>query len=228
MTATPKIFNVTVQNMVLTRVEGAYQGISTLSESPIHGLHLKNITFKMEKDGRPAWTCAADCTGPARGQGCVNKIFATGTVEAVSPPLPKDCDFTTPAPVLSCTVTKLLGCYNDSKPVFKFGSRADHDDVTQPNCAAICDAAGYKVAGIDQGNHCQCGTSAALSGAKALPLSACSDKAWPCTGVCCGPHAPSGCNHGACTGKPSEHCGSQGALLAYTFACHKTSQTRVW
>ena len=27
--------------LVLTWVEGAYQGISTLSESPIHGLHLK-------------------------------------------------------------------------------------------------------------------------------------------------------------------------------------------
>ena len=54
-TATPKIKNVTVQNMVLTNVNGAYQGISTLKESPIDGLHLRNITFTMAKVHRASW-----------------------------------------------------------------------------------------------------------------------------------------------------------------------------
>ena len=55
MTATPKIKNVTVQNVRLTRVNGAYQGISTLKESPIEGLFLRNISFTMTKVHRASW-----------------------------------------------------------------------------------------------------------------------------------------------------------------------------
>ena len=59
MTATPKIRNVTVQNVKLTNVEGGYQGISTLQESPIDGLYLRNISFTMTKVHRASWTCEA-------------------------------------------------------------------------------------------------------------------------------------------------------------------------
>lgn len=148
-TATPKIKNVTVQNLKLTNVEGSYQGISTLQESPIDGLHLRNISFTMTKVHRASWTCQADCTGPGRGQGCVNKIFATGLVENVSPPLPKECQFGLQPPLppqpprLNCVVTSMIGCYNDSSAVMIAETRwlsmsADHDDVTRENCAALC------------------------------------------------------------------------------------------
>ena len=62
MTATPKIFNVTVQNVRLTNVNGAYQGISTLSESPIHGLFLKNISFTVRCDHHMTPHYMASCS----------------------------------------------------------------------------------------------------------------------------------------------------------------------
>lgn len=55
MTATPKIKNVTVANLRLSNVDGAYQGISTLRESPIQGLFLRNISFTMAKVHRASW-----------------------------------------------------------------------------------------------------------------------------------------------------------------------------
>ena len=53
---------------------------------------------------------------------------------------------------------------------------------------------------------------------------ACDAGAWPCTGVCCGTAAPKGCALGKCTGKPSEHCGGKGAVVAYTYKCEKAVQ----
>jgi hypothetical protein len=187
----------------------------------------------MAKVHRAAWTCQADCAGPARGQGCVNRLFASGLVEDVSPPLPKECQFgpspppTPPAPHVRCVVTTVLGCYNDSTAAMSaaagwVGMSADHDDVTRENCAALCFGQHRSVGAIDQGNHCRCGDnhSVAVSAASyTLPMLACQDNAWPCTGACCGPNAPSGCKHGACSGKPAEQCGGRGALLAYSFSC---------
>ena len=236
-TATPKIINVTVQNLRLTNVAGGYQGISTLRESPIQGLHLKNISFTMAKGSRlPPWTCVADCTGPARGQGCTTGLFATGTVQDVAPPLPRECQFATPPPsprpAAECTLAKVLGCYNDSgatHPILPYAAprgspSSDHDHVTQRNCAALCARAELPVAGIDQGNHCKCGTAGEIAGAGGfeLPTAACQSPEWPCTGACCGPHAEQPCSHGKCTGQPGEHCGGVGALLAFTYTCHPT------
>ena len=77
------------------------------------------------------------------------------------------------------------------------------------------------LAGIDQGNHCKCGSNASLVSAApyALPAQACQSAQWPCTGVCCGPNAHKPCGKGACTGQPAEHCGGNGALLVYTYTC---------
>jgi hypothetical protein len=58
------LFNVYRGIAAIVRRRGAYQGISTLQESPIHGLHLSNISFTMvpaSKGGRAAWTCTASC-----------------------------------------------------------------------------------------------------------------------------------------------------------------------
>jgi len=223
-TATPHIYNVTLQNVRLTNVDGGYQGISTLKEAPIMGLHLRNISFSMTKSHKPAWTCVADCTGPGRGQGCVNGLFATGTVENVNPPLPRQCQFTAqpPTPTKSCSIGKVLGCFNDSAaPILPQSASGDHDHVTQGNCAALCAASRMPIAGIDQGNHCRCGDNSSIAAAAAhqLPASACQDREWPCTGVCCGPNAKPDCRLGACTGKAAEHCGGVGALLAYSYSC---------
>jgi len=188
------------------------------------GLHLRNISFSMTKSHKPAWTCVADCTGPGRGQGCVTGLFATGTVEDVNPPLPRQCQFTAqpPTPTKSCSIGKVLGCFNDSAaPILPQSASGDHDHVTQGNCAALCAASHMPIAGIDQGNHCRCGDNSSLAAATAhqLPASACQDREWPCTGVCCGPNAKPDCRLGACTGKAAEHCGGVGALLAYSYSC---------
>ena len=218
--------------LVFTQVEGAYQGISTLSESPIHGLHLKNISFTMAKGGRAPWTCQADCTG--RGSSCVTGLFATGTVEDVSPPLPRACQFKLPGPPAPpppppppqkvCTLLAVRGCFNDSDathPILPLSAHGDHDDVTQGNCAALCEAQGMPLAGIDQGNHCKCGKASALAGAGdfILPQKDCQNKEWPCTGACCGLNAHKPCGKGACTGKSAEQCGGVGALLVFNYSC---------
>ena len=176
----------------------------------------------------------ADCSGPGRGQGCVNALFASGTVENVSPPLPKECEFggaTPPPPPLPpsahCATSAVLGCFNDSSAgmISATGwepARGDHDDVTRANCALLCFGQHRSIAAIDQGNHCLCGDnhSLALSAATfGLPMTACQDKEWPCSGACCGPHAHSDCSHGKCSGKADEQCGGPGALLAYSYNC---------
>ena len=179
-------------------------------------------------------TCQSDCTGPGRGQGCVNAIYATGTVDKVSPPLPEQCSFTTPPsppprPPVRCDNFTVLGCFNDSSPSMIsatgwVAAPGDHDDVTRSNCAVLCLDQHRPIAAIDQGNHCLCGNVLAVSSSArsfALPEVACLDKEWPCTGACCGPHAHSDCAHGKCSGKPDEQCGGRGALLAYSYNCSR-------
>ena len=129
-------------------------------------------------------------------------------------------------PLTQCKLTKVEGCFNDSaKKVLSFSSNAVHDHVTQGNCAAICAEQKLDIAGIDEGNHCQCGTNADLIAAKAqlVPAAVCDAAAWPCTGVCCGPNAPKSCTVGKCTSKPTEHCGNKGAVMAYLYSCTKIS-----
>ncbi len=180
-------------------------------------------------------TCQSDCTGPGRGQGCVNAIYATGAVENVSPPLPKQCGFghsppPAPAPTVQCGNFTVLGCFNDSSHSMIRATRwvsapKDHDDVTRSNCASLCLDQHRPIAAIDQGNHCLCGDTLAVSlsaASFALPEPACEDKEWPCTGVCCGPHAHSDCGHGKCSGKRDEQCGGPGALLAYSYNCSRS------
>ena len=85
------------------------------------------------------------------------------------------------------------------------------------------DGGTLSIAGIDEGNHCRCGTPGDVAAATAhgllLPAAVCDAPAYPCTGVCCGPTAKPGCTLGKCTGKPDEHCGNKGALMAYTYTC---------
>ena len=126
-------------------------------------------------------------------------------------------------------MSRILACYNDSGkhsellPFHDTGSV--HDNVTQANCAAVCAGQQLTVAGIDQGNHCRCGSNASLAAADALglrlPPAACQSREWPCTGACCGPHAHPDCDKGACAGAPAEQCGGVGAMLAYSFECNK-------
>lgn len=52
-----------------------------------------------------------------------------------------------------------------------------------------------------------------------VPDTVCNAAAWPCTGVCCGPNAPKSCALEKCTGKPAEHCGNKGAVMAYSYTC---------
>ena len=139
----------------------------------------------------------------------------TGQHQHPVPPAP-------PAPIAKCKLLHILGCFNDSHvKVLPFSSVAVHDHVTQGNCAAVCAQHKLSIAGIDQGNHCMCGTPNDLRMANAtqLPEQICNESTWPCTGVCCSPHAKPGCKLGKCTGSVSEHCGNKGALLAYTYDC---------
>ena len=220
-TATPRIRNMAVVNMALSVMGPSV--INTLAEAPIENLTLRNITLTAAHSGaRTGWTCAGQ-----DGTKEVGKIFATGTIEAVSPPLGR-CSFIPPPPPRICRIARVLGCYNDSgkhSDLLPFGDTASvHDHVTHGNCASLCANQHLAVAGIDQGNHCRCGSNASLAAADALglrlpSLTACQSREWPCTGACCGPHAHPDCDKGACTGAPAEQCGGVGALLAYSFEC---------
>jgi polygalacturonase len=79
--ATPVIRNLTVKNVVLSALGPSL--IATLAESPIENLVLSNITLTPARHGAKVyWQCPA-----AEGTKQVNKLFATGKVENVSPPL---------------------------------------------------------------------------------------------------------------------------------------------
>eukprot|EP00729_Bicosta_minor_P020256 gene20256-16332_t len=83
--------------------------------------------------------------------------------------------------------------------------------VYASNWRAVCSLQAngtLAIAGIDEGNHCRCGRlgdiAAARTAGKLLPAAVCESSSWPCSGVCCGPHAPKGaeCTLGKCTGNP--------------------------
>lgn len=210
-TATPIFRDILIENVLADGVlfAGLYDG---LPEQHVVNFTLRNVTVKNAKagflkcdniDGR-----CEEGTDPCPP--CFTGLHPL-------PPRPPS-----PPPLKRCELSKVEGCYNDShKMVLGFSSNAVHDHVTQGNCAAVCKQQNLDVAGIDQGNHCRCGTTDELLVAKKqlLPPAVCNANAWPCTGVCCGPNSPKGCSLGKCDGAPAEHCGNKGALVAYTYRC---------
>eukprot|EP01052_Picozoa_sp_SAG31_P042799 SAG31_NODE_6914_length_1851_cov_1.595890_1_plen_264_part_10 len=221
-TATPQIVNLAVIDVDLSVLGPSV--MDTLAEAPIVNLTLRNITLRSVRGGLPLKPPAhdgplLDSTGGASGPVAawnvgvpgwvckgqdgtkeVSKVFASGTIEAVSPPLGGGCNFApVPAPVpnRNCTAKAVLGCFNDSSATMHqaagwtvpLGASTIHDRVTRANCAAVCDGQRSAVAAIDQGNHCLCGgdRSVAASSRFVLPMVACQQaKEWPCTGSCCG------------------------------------------
>ena len=204
-----------LRTSVTLLAQGLYDG---LPEQHVLNMTLRNVTVTGYKS--PFLKCDfVDGTCEAGTNPCP-PCFAGAHPPPLPPPPP-------PPPLKQCELAKVQGCYNDSaSKVLSFSTTAVHDHVTQGNCAAVCNQQSLPIAGIDQGNHCQCGTLAELTAAKGrlLPAEACDTGAWPCTGVCCGQAAPKGCALGKCTGKPSEHCGGKGAVVAYTYRCEKAVQ----
>jgi hypothetical protein len=132
---------------------------------------------------------------------------------AVSPSLPNPCavgpdDDPTPPPApvprVACALSAVLGCFNDTAqtmvPYLPRYQPQLHDIVTQGNCAAACFGLKLKVAGIDAGNHCWCGSSVANATAqqRKRPMSE------------CGMH---------CHGNASQACGGAQRMMAYSFDC---------
>ena len=142
-------------------------------------------------------------------------VWADVIATDLKPALPLCVNKLPPAP-RSCELTKVLGCYDDSskKGLGLAYQSAVHDKTTFEVCAGACDQAGdneegakFDVAAIDEGNHCFCGTRAALA---ALPKSA----ARPATE----------CEADHCHANASETgCGGTGRMVAYSYQnCHKT------
>ena len=184
--ATPRIKNMVVQNVHLTNTAGTSM-IASLAEAPIENLTMRNITTS------GGWSC----TG-YDGTKVVSKTFATGVVEGVNPPMGR-CSYVPPpppTPPVTCRVKQVRGCYNDTGVTLLPVSRPQHhDNLTRENCAALCYSASASahsstrsidsrtstsitLAGIDQGNHCSCGSAVAGGSAHAVALSKCTDPAW--------------------------------------------------
>ena len=109
-----------------------------------------------------------------------------------------------------CRLSRAFGCYDDTDcpscsagPVLPVHQPQLHDKVTQPACASACHALSYTVAGIDGGNHCFCGNASDLTSTESKARA-----------------RPAGeCQASACHADPSEKCGGDGRLLAYSFVC---------
>jgi polygalacturonase len=218
-TATPIFRNLLIENVWADGVgyAGLYDG---LPEQHVINMTLRNVTVLRAKK---QWFKCDYVDGKCEGGTNPCPPCFSGSHPPPQPPPPP------PAPLKTCKLTKVQGCFNNSIKVLSFSSNAVHDHVTQGNCAAVCnEQQGLTVAGIDTGNHCRCGTPAELVLAKGrlLPAAVCDAPAWPCTGVCCGPSAPASCKAGKCTGKSAEHCGNKGALMAYTFSCAPKAKER--
>ena len=110
-----------------------------------------------------------------------------------------------------CTVASLLGCFDDTG--CGHGGCANtllpqympemHDHVTLEACASACKSSNLAVAGIDNGNHCFCGSTADLA------TSAARNQSRP----------TAECQTSPCHSAPAEKCGGTGRLLAYNFSC---------
>jgi hypothetical protein len=210
-TATPIFRDILIENVRADGVEfaGLYDG---LPEQHVLNFTLRNVTVKNAKHG---FLKCDNVNG--RCEEGTDPCPPCFSGQHPLPPTPPS-----PPPLKTCKLAKIEGCYNDSyTKVLSFASNAVHDHVTQSNCAAVCEQQHLNIAGIDQGNHCRCGTAAELSAARLelLPPAVCNAPTWPCTGVCCGPNAAKGCVLRKCDGRPAEHCGNKGAVVAYTYSC---------
>ena len=172
--ATPTIRNMAVINIDLTVLGPSM--INTLAEAPIQNLTLRNITLRsarrsdqdQDQGGSSAGVGWA-CQGQQGTREVPGRVFASGTIEDVTPglgacsfaPTPPTPPPPPPAPAPRCTAKAVLGCFNDSTPAMRQaagwaappGEAAIHDRVTRGDCAALCDLQHASVAAIDQGNH---------------------------------------------------------------------------
>ena len=211
-TATPIFRDILIEDVFADGV--AYAGLyDGLPEQHVLNFTLRNVTVRNAKRG--AFLKCDNVDGKCEGgtDPCPPCFSGSHPPPPAPPP---------PPPMKECKLAAVKGCFNESaKQVLSFSSSAVHDHVTQGDCAAICEQQKLPIAGIAIGNHCQCGTVAELTAAKGqlVPAAVCNAAAWPCTGVCCGPNAPKTCTLGKCTGKPTEHCGNKGAVMAYSYTC---------
>ena len=215
-TATPTFKNLLIENVHATGV-GAAGLFDGLPESHVMNMTLRNVTIERFKT---EWQKCDFVDGKCEGGTAPCPVCFD---KPPTPPTPP------PPPAKVCTLATVQGCFNVSaSDVLPFETSAVHDHTTQGNCALACSVqqnGALTIAGIDQGNHCRCGVPSNVAAAKAagklLPAAACDSSEWPCSGVCCGPHAPRGssCTLGKCTGNPDEWCGGVRALMAYTYSC---------
>lgn len=123
-------------------------------------------------------------------------------VELVPPPPP-------PGPTVSCTKPeRFIGCFDiNGSTVLPRPARRDHDKLTLENCALQCDVMNLTVAGIDAGNHCNCGSVEDTDNATAHGLN----------------RPLSECRSSNCTGNRQERCGGLDRVLTYGLNCTTTA-----
>jgi hypothetical protein len=140
------------------------------------------------------------------------------TCDALSSPCPSCCLPTSNRTEAPCTVGADVGCYESdgqAPPLLPIAHTELHDHVTLENCATRCFADNLSVAGIRGGNHCSCGEAAALATAAARQRKRALGECQPQN---CSMRYGDGC---ACTGNPTERCGTAARMLAFTFSCTK-------
>jgi polygalacturonase len=148
-TATPIFRDILIENVLADGVEyaGLYDG---LPEQHVLNFTLRNVTVRNAKRG--LFLKCDNVDGKCEGgtDPCPPCFGGDHPPPPLPPPPP-------PPPLRECTLAAVKGCYNDSlKKVLSLSSAAVHDHVTQSNCAAVCAEHRLDIAGIDEGNHCQC------------------------------------------------------------------------
>ena len=97
------------------------------------------------------------------------------------------------------TIHHTIGCYNTTIRVLPIEMKTIASaDLSLETCAAACAAAGFAIAGVEDGNQCFCGTAANIAAGSARAV----DKE-ECSGI-------------PCSGSRAEdECGGKERLLAY-------------
>ena len=148
------------------------------------------------------------------GDAVDHSVLVVGYGDEVFPPPPP------PGPTVQCGQPRqIYGCYNVSgKAVLPTPARSYHDRLSLENCAAQCVALNLTVAGIDAGNHCNCGDLAALAAGASWLRPAAECQASNCTATSGGCVCRDPANKCPC----DEKCGGAARMLAYQPNCTVT------
>ncbi|KAH8991415.1 WSC domain-containing protein [Lactarius hatsudake] len=121
-------------------------------------------------------------------------------------------NFIVPALVPSVGLWNGLGCYNDSVSARALQVRVEAGNTTVESCVAACQAQGFRLAGVEFGRECWCGSqlqhgSAFFTNDNGIDTTNSNHREFPDEHLCTM----------GCQGDPTELCGGPALLNLYNF-----------